>query len=119
MTNHTFTLPADATHDDETYAIAMLPTTNDDARALMMTTARILTTRMLHDIDRLANDDFSDDDTDYMPARANTVAALIFATASVDETPLESLTRLLASHDFIDDLLTCDTDLPLDIDFTD
>lgn len=95
------------------------PTTNDAARELMLATLLALSTRMIDDAARIAADDFSDDDTDYFPARANAYAQLTFALTTCDFTPLDMLDRLLHDYDFINDIITCDTNLPLDIDFAD
>lgn len=122
----TYTTPTQITNahpalaDDCTYLIITddpFPTTDADALRLMTNAARILATRLLSDIDLIAANDFSDDDTDYMPANSNLLNALICATATSDESPLNALNRLIHDYDFINDLLTCDTpDLPISID---
>lgn len=126
MTNniHFIELPADATHDAARYSIMTtdpFPTTDDAARALMTSTMLAMIPQLANDAARLANNDFSDDDTDYMPAIANAYAALTAATATADTDPLESLNYLLHSTDFIDDMLCLSANypIPLDIDYAD
>lgn len=97
--------------------------TDADALSIMLPTMTTLAAAVADDAARIALDHFSDDDTDYMPARANALAALISALATTDETPADALRRLIddPASEFPLDIccLSADTDIALDIDFTD
>lgn len=124
MTNnmhlHFLDFDADAIHSHERISILTrdpYPTTDDAALSLMLAMHAHLATAIAADAARIAALDFSDDDTDYFPARANTFAALTFAITT-DYFYLDNFNRLMHDRDFIDDLLTIDTpDFPLDIDY--
>lgn len=91
---------------------------SDDALRLIITeSATILATCILiNDMPALRDNAFSDDDTDYMPARARLLSSLISMLANIDDELRDSLDRLIAdeSHDFLDDLLCCELELPID-----
>ncbi len=87
--------------------------TDATAREMMISTARILNDRIRIDIDAIANDEFSDDDTDYIPARARILSILMNALADIDISPSDALRELISDDDFIIDIEGCDIALPL------
>ena len=99
-------------------AMIDLDAISDDAlRLIIAESATILASCILtDDIPALRDDDFSDDDTDYIPARARLLSLLIAMLADIDDSLRESLNRFLAddSADFIDTLICCDIELPID-----
>lgn len=88
-----------------------------ELRILLADSAAILASRIMTlDIPALRDDSFSDDDTDYFPARAQLLSLLIDMLANIDDSLHESLNRSLAndSNDLINALITCDINLPID-----
>lgn len=110
------------TSDDSEYQIelpAPLDALSDDqALGLMVSSLTTLAAAVHEDSLRIANSDYSDDDTDYMPARAAALSALTSALLS-DFDPAEALRHLLADDDFILDCLTlsADTLISINIDY--
>lgn len=89
--------------------------TESDARELMRESMMILSDRITSDAARIFNDDYSDDDTDYFPARAATLARFIFILTNADESLLDALRDIATNRDnALDDYETCDIDMPLD-----
>lgn len=116
MTNNTHLIITDADRYILTTPFDFAAMTDDDARSLMTASLITLTERAAHDARLIAALDYSDDDTDYMPARARTLAALTSALLN-DLTPAESLRFLLSDDDFCADLITADIALAIDLDF--
>lgn len=97
---------------------------DDYALHLMRTTMLTLADAVKQDALDIAEHNFGDDDTDYMPARANALTALIFTLTSLDGlafTPADQFRQLLKNHDFCLDMLTlgADTATALSIDYKD
>lgn len=91
--------------------------TAHDARELMRESLMILSNRIQSDAARIFNDDFSDDDTDYFPARASTYARLTFILTNADDDAdyITAMRDIQSNRDnSLDDLMTCDIALPID-----
>lgn len=95
----------------------LIITDDDIARRLLLDSARMLQLKIAADIERIANDDFSDDDTDYMPARAATLSNIIAALANIDITPADALATFIAPA--ADDPITAIDYASTDLDTTD
>ena len=96
--------------------------TANDARELLRESMMQLADRIQSDAARIFNDEFDDDDTDYMPARANTLARFIFIlTNATDDADYITAMRDIQSNrdNSLDDLQTCDFDLAIDEYFLD
>lgn len=112
------------TDDGETYSIRLPQPlnelTDDTALHLMRSTLMLLAPAVAIDADRIIRDNFSDDDTDYFPARAAVLHKLIFTLTNLDDIPhTELFRRLLADPDFVLDVITTDMNLPINIDYKD
>lgn len=97
------------------YNITSIPS-DDDLRPIILESIALLHTQIALDIAALTDDRFSDDDTDYFPARADTLAYLIATMTAAHEYPLsDAIHDLLTRDDHSDHLLdlpTCDFDTP-------
>ena len=108
---YTIDLPSPLSELEDSYALH-----------LMRTTMLQLADQVRDDAQRIAADDFSDDDTDYMPAAAGALMQLVSALTSLDGlafTPTNIFRELLTNHDFCLDMLTCDQRLPISINYKD
>ncbi|AVR56881.1 hypothetical protein PBI_TRISCUIT_6 [Microbacterium phage Triscuit] len=106
---YTIDLPAPLDALDDEYALH-----------LMRTSLTTVSEQVAKDAARTVVDDFSDDDTDYFPARAGVQMQLISALTQLDDIGHgEILRRLLNDHDFVTDLLTADIRLALHIEYKD
>jgi hypothetical protein len=81
---------------------------DDTALELMRLDCLALATKCADDARRLMTSDFSDDDTDYMPARAAILSDLIASIANSDMTPADALIECLNNDDFRMNLECCD-----------
>lgn len=86
-----------------------------DARTMMIDSLDLLLDKMTADAAKLRANDFSDDDTDYFPARASIASTLIIHLTHIphESTALDALAEMISSEYFLDDLTTCDYDIPL------
>lgn len=83
--------------------------------ALMNDTLDALAARMIDDRAAMRANRFSDDDTDYFPARAETCYNLTFLlTQYPHDLDADDLLAALRTDDFLIAYRTCDLDLPLD-----
>lgn len=85
---------------------------NEIARSIMMNSLDLLMIKSLDDARLIRNDDFSDDDTDYMPARAECIFIIIAALTNSDITPAESLDILINDPNCRDAFTTSDMRTP-------
>jgi hypothetical protein len=90
-----------------------------DATALLIDSHRILLSRINDDAERIYSDSFSDDDTDYFPARATILSHLTSILCDIDTTHADSMRRFFDDHEICIDLLTCDLDMPISIHYAD
>lgn len=121
MTNNTYILPLP--NDLDTYQIE-LPVPFDEmtdaiALEMMRGTIAVLAPCVANDAIDILEGNYSDDDTDYMPARAGALASLIYSLIAVDDSYLTELTNLLSDLDFVMNIMTSDIKLPFKIEYTD
>lgn len=80
-------------------------TTNDTltdytaCKNLMIDSARMLMLKISQDIELIDSHDFGDDDTDYMPARAETLSNIVAGLANSDMTPAEALAEFMTDSE--------------------
>lgn len=85
-----------------------------ELRSIYIDSIRLLRDKTAADLTHLIDDNYSDDDTDYFPARAQTLSNLIADLTASYEYPLsQSIADTIASDDRLADLITCDFDFPL------
>lgn len=118
MTIHILTFDTDPDRYQIELPAPLDELTDGKALGLMRDSLSTLAHWIARDAAKIITDDYGDDDTDYMPARANAYAALTEALLS-DFTPADALRHLLKNHEVVTDFLTlsADTRLALSIDY--
>lgn len=94
--------------------------TNEMIRTSILSSIHTLHTQIADDIARIDHRDFSDDDTDYFPARASMLTMLITMMMNEHHTDLTTqLDDLLAITDPDDDRAMTMTTIDIDLPFLD